>query len=548
MRKSLSKRKYSNRKYSKKRYKTNKKRKNIKKRIKYTKRKNKKKTLRLIGGSRGAQRKLNDEELLQKVTQELGPIAMYEMMYNEMCDYKNKGQNYLDYMREKQPIDSNSGRDNSDFKKLWDSITNDCEKIHIFTNESNEFNTEGVTLKNIIKELKEIDRLGYGLSSAMETSVYDAAVLKSPKERFGFAKVYDDRLHEERLENYIDRQGWEKLEPEPGEDRSGQEIVSSIPIYKNKSVGYSTTNIVFVVNGDSTKVYFKKEGESKMAGSSPQNGSLEDWGVSYVREFKYGDGITGVKTPHGLITLTAPVDQCLLGGRFYRGSDGKKYINPIKIVPRVGEDGVGSREETLELYRKLKDLSLGPIHDLYIEAVEHVISKFKEINGLNTGGVFRVKSDDLSKHSDSFDKYLSELNSGDLSSFKGYVSTLTDPLLLADLLKKMYREMPFDIISREELDILTHDNTTHFNESLVGSKRSILLNLLLTLFLDIHNSSYSGEDKMTVEGLKNILVPCLKLDILIEEIISDNGGVMDEGVRESAQEIYDKMETLILYS
>ena len=91
MKKSFRKRKYSNRKYSKKRYKTNKKRKNIKKRRKYTKRKNKKKTLRLIGGGRGAQRRLNDEELIQKVTQELGPVAMYEMIYNEMCDYKNGG-------------------------------------------------------------------------------------------------------------------------------------------------------------------------------------------------------------------------------------------------------------------------------------------------------------------------------------------------------------------------------------------------------------------------------------------------------------------------
>jgi hypothetical protein len=360
-----------------------------------------------------------------------------------------------------------------------------------------------------------------------------------------------------------------KPEPEPGHEpdpakqataTDRQQQFEYVPIYKNTMGGtHAKTNLVFVTDrNDDTpnNVYFITDGNkftNKNSGSSPQNGSLEGWTVELIAQENVGfrGGITGVKNPHGLIKLTAPVEQHVTysWGNYYVGLNEGSYINPIKIVPRVGEDEVGSEEETLSLYHKLKDLSLGPIHDLYIKAVERVISKFKAAGGLNTGGVFRVKSDDLSKHSDSFDKYLSELNSDTLPNFMKYVDELPkDPLLLADLLKKMYREMPFDIISREELDILTSDNTAHFNESLVGSKRSILLNLLLNLFKEINDSSYSGEDKMTVEGLKNILVPCLKLDILIQQIVIDNGGAMDEGVRESAQEIYDKMETLILYS
>lgn len=329
-----------------------------------------------------------------------------------------------------------------------------------------------------------------------------------------------------------------------------------VVIYKNTMGGtHVKTNLVFVNSpfDDTQKVYFMKDRESKKSGSSPQNGSLEGWTVELIAQEDVGwrGGITGVENLYGLITLTAPVKQHVTYsmGNLYVGLDERSYINPIKIVPRVGEDEVGSEEETLSLYHKLKDLSLGPIHDLYIKAVERVISKFKAAGGLNTGGVFRVKSGDLSKHSDSFDKYLSELNSDTLPNFMEYVDELpNDPLLLADLLKQMYREMPFDIISREELDILTPDNTAHFNESLVGSKRSILLNLLLTLFKEINDSSYSGEDKMTVEGLKIILAPCLKLDTLIQQIVIDNEGEMDEGVRESVQEIYDKMGTLINYS
>jgi hypothetical protein len=177
---------FRKRKYSKKRYKTDKKRKNIKKR-RYTKRKNKKKTLRLTGGSRGSQ---SDDELFQKVTKELGPIATYEAMYNDMCDYKKKKWSYHDYMNEKQP-----GRDISKFEMLWDSITDGCKKIRIFTNESNEFDLKGDALKKIIKELRglQLRHRGFPLPHTMDTdSFYQAVYSKSAPDGIRtIASIYD---------------------------------------------------------------------------------------------------------------------------------------------------------------------------------------------------------------------------------------------------------------------------------------------------------------------------------------------------------------------
>ena len=354
----------------------------------------------------------------------------------------------------------------------------------------------------------------------------------------------DEYKFKEFLEMQPDTE-WESVsgpETEP-------EIVS-IPIYKNKSLLYSTTNIVFVSgsgNGGTTKVFFNKEGTTKMAGSSPQNGSLEGWAVEYVPEIKLGGGITGVDTPHGLITLRSPVK-----GKLYVGLDGGKYINPIKIVPRVGEDGVGSQEETLKLHKKLEEIIEDSLLDLYIQAVVHVISKFKNSNGLNTGGVFMVRSDYLSKYGATFNEILSGLNSATLPHFKKYVDTLpNNPWLLADLLKIMYGKMPFDIISEKELDILTPEDTDNFYESLgVDSKRSVLLNLLLSLLKEIHDSSYSGDEKMTAEALAPFLTTSLKLDVLLKKKLleggmGNKGGMVNKGI---ISEINDKMETLILFS
>ncbi len=138
---------------------------------------------------------LSKDKLIDTVSQELGPIAMYEMMYNEMCDYKNGGRNYNDYMEVKQPIDFNSERDNSEFKMLWDSIPRDCKKIHIFTNTSNVFDPEGHTLKKIVRDLEGYRwRLGLGADiSAVDTGSYESALYNSngiPK--YEFVRIYDD--------------------------------------------------------------------------------------------------------------------------------------------------------------------------------------------------------------------------------------------------------------------------------------------------------------------------------------------------------------------
>ena len=425
-----------------------------------------------------------------------------------------------------------------------------------------------------------------------------------------------------------------------------------IPIYKNTKGGtHVKTNLVIVSDrkdGTLKGVYFSDDvySQSSPAGSSPENTSLEGWTVELIENENVGvrGGITGVDNPHGLIKLTAPDLQRVTGsfGLLYRGIDRGYYLNPIKLVPRVG-DRVGSLAETLKLNRKLEEIIMQyiqqgqkeqqgasvaqpiqsptsrttgvsaevdysleeqpgvqkeqqgasvaqpiqsptsrttgvsaevdysleeqpgvqkkqsssthgheglieehPLLDLYIKAVTHVIKKFKDADGLNTGGVFRVESDYSKKHTHSFDKYLSGLNSTTLPLFTKYVDDLTedDPKLLAYLLKRMYRKMPFDIISEKELDILTPGDTGGFYESLGGkdSKRSILLNLLLTLFKEIHYSDYAGEDKMTAKALATSLTTSLKLDVLLQKKLLEMGNTGP------ISEMNDKMEILILHS
>lgn len=330
------------------------------------------------------------------------------------------------------------------------------------------------------------------------------------------------------------------------------DVFETIPIYKNTMVGtHAKTNLVIVSDrkdGTLKHVYFIKDGvpTHEISGSSPQNRSLEGWRVELIQKDDVGvrGGITGVDNPHGLIKLTAPDAQhaALSLGKLYLGSDGGNYLNPIKILPRVGGN-VGSLTETLSLYHKLKDFNEIPILDLYIQAVTHVISKFEGVGGIETGGVFRVQSDYLSEHRGSFDEYLSGLNRDNIHEFMRYVDELPkDPKLLADLLKKMYREIPIDIISESCLELITPGNTDEFYKSLGGrgSKRSILLKLLLSLLKEIHESEYDGDEKMGSSEFAPLLPAYLKIDELFN-------AAARQGDSGSLNEIFDKIEILILH-
>ena len=177
------------------------------------------------------------------------------------------------------------------------------------------------------------------------------------------ANQFDQQEHDDIVRNLSDDDISERVEYY--KNLISPKIEKKYRVIKNKKnpLKRNTEKYLYITRGVHLGIYFS-DGDYQLAeklpiddisGSSPLNGSIVGWNVSYQSEDKQ----------IGSYTIPGNLNKIILSnlhseGNYYSGNDNSRYINPIELVIHPGEPEEFNEElfQNLTLATSMHDVSL----------------------------------------------------------------------------------------------------------------------------------------------------------------------------------------------